>query len=167
MARPPTIRIKIDVTGLSPLQAMMKKTAIAIQRGAILEDVGEQLARRMRESIAAGRTAQGRPAPKPEDGRALFNTGALLASIRHTVLNRNRVEIGTSLPYAPFVHGGSIRNRPAPFAFTAKGRVVAKDRRTIERITREHIQQIWAERDAGISVGAAATQAFARMVGRR
>lgn len=141
MARTPTIALKIDVRGLATVQAMLRRLQIKHDMPDLLDDIGEAIADRVRESVAAGRTAAGRAAPKPrEGGRALFEHGQLLAAVRH-IVRGNTVRIGSPVPYAAYLQFGRKGMRPGAYLGTAKGKVVAPDKRTISDITMKFLNE--------------------------
>lgn len=147
-SRSSSFKIKIETHGLQSVQAHLER----LRQGTtdmtpIMEDIGRRLSQRMRASIVSGKTASGRKAPRPHDGRALFDSGALADSITYHA-SRRRVKIGSPLDYSYYVNWGSIHNRPGLFLGTAKGRLAAKDKRTIGEVIRAHILQLQAETDA-------------------
>lgn len=170
MARAPRIKIKVDATGIDTanrrIQAMLRSTG---DMRPVMDDIGEALAQRIRDSIAAGRTAAGKRVPKPETGddRALVETGRMLNSVTRRLIGKRKVVAGVfDTYYAPFVHRGGHGIAPGLFAFTAKRRAVRKDRLTINQIVREHLQQAAAQHGAVSSAAAGIRRAFARLLSR-
>lgn len=144
-----TVTIKVDTRGLTDAQRRLRAINRLISNLApALDEIGDALVENVRQRFARSKGADGRAWQRTKAGnKPLVRTGALRDSVTHTV-SRNKVSIGSSLPYAA-IHqfggragrGGMSRIPARPYLPGAGGDVAPEDRADIERIIRAFISR--------------------------